>query len=247
MITINNLAKKLPDGRFLLKDINFSVEQGEFVAILGLSGTGKTILLRCLNGLTMPDGGEIIHRHGGETLDLTSCHYESVRDIRKRTGMIFQSFNLVNRKSVIENVLMGKLGKMPALGSFIGQFNEEDMEMASRALHRVGVLHLAHRRAGTLSGGEQQRVAIARAIMQEPHLLLADEPVANLDPVTADVVMGHLRSISLDDGISTLAVLHQPELARKYATRKIGVRDGVVIYDGDARISDSELDEIYGM
>ncbi|MGB9927222.1 MAG: phosphonate ABC transporter ATP-binding protein [Methanosarcina sp.] len=247
MLTVNNLAKKLPDGRYLLKDINFSVRKSEFVAILGLSGTGKTILLRCLNGLTMPDAGRVLHTHNEETLDIVYSNPKTIREIRKRTGMIFQNFNLVKRKSVIENVLMGKLGNMQTLGSILGKFTDEDLEMASRALYRVGVLNLAHRRAGTLSGGEQQRVAISRAIMQEPHLLLADEPVANLDPTTADSVMRYLRSISVEDGVSTLAVLHQPELARKYATRIIGVRGGVVVYDGDPKIPESSLKEIYGM
>jgi len=126
------------------------------------------------------------------------------------------------------------------------RFEDDDIEMAHRALNRVGISDLVDRRAGTLSGGEQQRVAIARSIVQDPCLLLADEPVANLDPTTAEVVMEHLRSISVDNGISALAVLHQPELARRYATRVLGVRDGVIVYDGDARLSDDDFETIYG-
>jgi len=246
MLTVTNLSKKLPDGKELLRDINFSVERGEFVAILGLSGTGKTILLRCLNGLTIPDGGEVIHKGDGSSLHITSSDTSSIREIRQQTGVIFQNFNLVKRRSVIENVMIGKLGRIGTFQSIFRKFTDEDLASGHRALQRVGISDLSHRRAGTLSGGEQQRVAIAKSIIQDPSLLLADEPVANLDPTAAESVMKHLRSISVDDGVSTLAVLHQPELARKYATRILGVRDGVINYDGDADISDNDLKMIYG-
>ncbi|MBC2698041.1 MAG: phosphonate ABC transporter ATP-binding protein [ANME-2 cluster archaeon] len=246
MLTVTHLSKKLPDGKQLLRDINFSVERSEFVAILGLSGTGKTILLRCLNGLTVPDGGEIILNGNGGPLYITSSYSSSIKKIRQQTGMIFQNFNLVKRRSVIENVLIGKLGRVGTFQSIFGKFTNADIASGHRALERVGISDLSHRRAGTLSGGEQQRVAIARSIIQDPNLLLADEPVANLDPTASEFVMEHLRSISVNDGVSTLAVLHQPELARKYATRILGVRDGVIVYDGDADISDYDFQAIYG-
>lgn len=246
MLTVTHLSKKLPDGKQLLRDINFSVERGEFVAILGLSGTGKTILLRCLNGLTVPDGGEVILKGNSGPLHITSSDSSRIREIRQHTGMIFQNFNLVKRRSVIENVLIGKLGRVSTFQSLFRKFTDADIASGHRALERVGISDLSHRRAGTLSGGEQQRVAIARSIIQDPDLLLADEPVANLDPTASEFVMEHLRSISVDDGVSTLAVLHQPELARKYATRILGVRDGVIVYDGGADISDNDFKAIYG-
>lgn len=246
MLTVDHLSKRLPGGKLLLRDINFSVGKGEFVAILGLSGTGKTILLRCINRLTTPDGGEIVLTDNGTQLNITQSDAGEIREVRRRIGMIFQSFNLVKRRSVIENVLIGKLGRVSMIQSLMRRFEDDDVEMAHRALDRVGISDLADRRAGTLSGGEQQRVAIARSIVQDPCLLLADEPVANLDPTTAEVVMEHLRSISVDNGISALAVLHQPELARKYATRVLGVRDGVIVYDGDTRLSDDDFETIYG-
>ncbi|MGP8329468.1 MAG: phosphonate ABC transporter ATP-binding protein [Methanosarcinaceae archaeon] len=246
MLTVTHLSKKLPDGKHLLRDINFSVERGEFVAILGLSGTGKTILLRCLNGLTVPDGGEVILNSNGDPLHITSSNRSRMREIRQQTGMIFQNFNLVKRRSVIENVLIGKLGKIGTFKSIFRKFSDADIESGHRALEKVGIQDLSHRRAGTLSGGEQQRVAIARSIIQDPTLLLADEPVANLDPTASEFVMEHLRSVSIDNNISTLAVLHQPELARKYATRILGVRDGIIVYDGSANISDNDFKTIYG-
>ncbi len=246
MLTVTHLSKKLPDGKQLLRDINFSVERGEFVAILGLSGTGKTILLRCLNGLTIPDGGEVILNSNGDPLRITGSNSSRMREIRQQTGMIFQNFNLVKRRSVIENVMIGKLGKIGTFQSIFRKFSNEDIESGHRALERVGISDLSHRRAGTLSGGEQQRVAIARSIIQDPALLLADEPVANLDPTASEFVMEHLRSISIDNNISTLAVLHQPELARKYATRILGVRDCIIVYDGSANISDNDFKTIYG-
>jgi len=246
MLTVDHLSKRLPNGKLLLRDINFSVGEGEFVAILGLSGTGKTILLRCINRLTTPDGGKIVLIDNGNLLNITQSDAGEIREVRRQIGMIFQSFNLVKRRSVIENVLIGKLGRIGTIRSLMRRFADEDVEMAHRALSRVGISDLADRRAGTLSGGEQQRVAIARSIVHDPCLLLADEPVANLDPTTAEVVMKHLRSISVDNGISALAVLHQPELARKYATRVLGVRDGVIVYDGDARLSDDDFETIYG-
>ncbi len=142
--------------------------------------------------------------------------------------------------------MIGKLGRVSTFQSLFRKFTDADIASGHRALERVGISDLSHRRAGTLSGGEQQRVAIARSIIQDPNLLLADEPVANLDPTASEFVMEHLRSISVDDGVSTLAVLHQPELARKYATRILGVRDGVIVYDGGADISDNDFKAIYG-
>ena len=246
MLTVEKLAKILPDGKPLLRDISFSVGRGELVAILGLSGVGKTVLLRCINRLTTPDSGEIILNGESEPFEITNCNIRELRAVRRRIGMIFQNFGLVNRLSVLENVLTGRLGYTDTLHNLFFGFSDEEADMALKALDRVGIADLAHRRSGTLSGGEMQRVAIARAIMQEPYLLLADEPIANLDPTTSERIMGILKEITVSQKIGTLAVLHQPEIARKYATRVIGIKNGVVCYDGKPNISEEDWATIYG-
>jgi len=245
MLKVENIARRLPDGKPLLKDITFTVEKGEVVAILGLSGVGKTVLLRCINRLTTPDKGNIVLNGDGNPFDITNCNNHELRTVRRRIGMVFQNFSLVNRLSVLKNVLTGRLGHTDSLHNLFFGFSAEDVDRALNALNRVGIADLAYRRAGTLSGGEMQRVAIARAIMQEPYLLLADEPIANLDPNTSERIMELLREITFSEGIGTLAVLHQPEIARKYATRVIGIKNGVVCYDGEPNISEEDWATIY--
>jgi phosphonate transport system ATP-binding protein len=243
MLTVKNIAKRLPDGRLLLKDVSFDIKKGEFVAMLGLSGVGKTVLLRCINGLTRPDDGEVVLNGDGNPKKINGSTGKKLRKIRRRIGMIFQSFNLVKRLSVIENVMTGRLGSIHPLRSLFYGFTDEEAEMALRALERVGIKRLAHRRAGTLSGGEMQRVAIARSLVQEPYLLLADEPIANLDPKTAEDVMDCLTQLTQDMAI--VGVFHQPEVTRHYCTRAIGIKDGGVVYDGDADLSEGALENIY--
>jgi len=246
MLTIGNLSKTLPDGKLLLKGISFNVAEGEFVGILGLSGVGKTILIRCLNRLTTPDAGEIIlHSNGHIHFDIGRSKARELREIRRNIAMIFQGFNLVGRLSVLENVLIGGLGRVGVFRSIAGSFNREETRLALAALSRVGIKDLSYRRAETLSGGEQQRAAIAKAIVQQSRVLLADEPVANLDPRTAVEVMNYLREITLEDNLCTLAVLHQPELARQFCTRVIAIRDGMMIYDDSAELTNEDISRIY--
>lgn len=245
MLTVKNISKRLPDGRLLLEDISFEVKKGEFVAVLGLSGVGKTVLLRCINGLTQPDSGEVVITDGnGHLYKMNRIKGKELRKIRQRIGVIFQSFNLVKRVSVLENVLMGKLGRIHPLRSLFYGFTDEEVDCALDALDKVGISDLAFQRVETLSGGELQRVALARAIMQEPLLLLADEPVASLDPKNARVVLDYLSSLTQDMAI--LGVFHQPELVSQYCTRVIGIRDRRIVYDGSPHLSPGDLEIIYG-
>lgn len=245
MLTIKNINKRLPDGRLLLEDISFEAKKGEFVAMLGLSGVGKTVLLRCINGLTRPDSGEVVLSDGNGSLHkMNRIKGKELRKIRRRIGVIFQSFNLVKRVSVLDNVMMGKLGRIHPLRSLFYGFTDEEADNALAALDKAGVGDLAFRRVETLSGGEMQRVALARAIIQEPLLLLADEPVANLDPKSAGALLDYLRPLTRDMAI--LGVFHQPELVSQYCTRVIGIRDRRIVYDGSPHLSSDNLETIYG-
>jgi phosphonate transport system ATP-binding protein len=244
MLSVKNVAKKLPDGRLLLKDISFEVKKGEFVGILGESGVGKTVLLRCINGLTTPDSGEVIINGGHYTQKINGKKGKDLREIQRHIGMIFQGSILVKRLSVLENVLTGRLGWISPIRSLVYGFTDDEVEVAMEALEKVGVRHLADRRAETLSGGEMQRVAIARALFQEPYLLLADEPVSNLDPKNTEMVLDYLQPLTRQMAI--VGVFHSPKLVSQYCTRAIGIKDGVVLYDGSPHISPSMLVEIYG-
>ncbi|HAP31603.1 MAG TPA: phosphonate ABC transporter ATP-binding protein [Firmicutes bacterium] len=244
LITVKGLSKKLPDGTLLLKDISFQVEKGEFVALFGESGVGKTVLLRCVNGLTAPDSGEVIINGDGEPQRVNGKRGKELRRIRRRIGMIFQGSNLVKRLSVLENVMTGRLGWISPARSLLYGFTDKEVERALEALAKVGVRHLAFRRAETLSGGEMQRVAIARAILQEPYLLLADEPVASLDPKNAEVVLDYLRPLT--EQMAIIGVFHHLDIVRKYCTRAIGIKDGVVAYDGKPDVPPHLLSAVYG-
>ena len=244
MMEAKNLSKTLPNGKLLLNGISFSVSEGDVVGVLGLSGVGKTVLIRCLNALTKPDSGSVVLGYDGG-LDITSCSGKRLKEARRSIAMIFQSFNLMDRLSVLDNVLIGRLGYKGTFGSLFGRFTAEERESALKALERLGVAELAQRRAETLSGGEQQRVAIARAIVQKPRVLLADEPVANLDPSTAETIMEYLERITMEDKLCTLVVLHQPYLMYKYCTKALAIRDGVVCYDGPPLLTGEELNAIY--
>jgi len=244
MLTLKNISKKLPDGRLLLKDISFHVQKGEFVGILGESGVGKTVLLRCINGLTRPDRGEVILDGDGIPQKINGKKGKELRTIRRKIGMIFQGSILVKRLTVLENVLTGGLGRISTVRSLVYGFTDKEVDQALRALDQVGIRSLAHRRAETLSGGEMQRVAIARAIFQEPHLLLADEPVSNLDPKNTEVVLDFLKPLTKQMAI--VGVFHAPKLVSKYCTRIIGIRDGLVVYDGSPELDDTALNLIYG-
>ena len=226
-----------------LDNVSFSVEKGEFLAIIGLSGSGKSTLLRCINRLVEPTEGEIIW----DDEDITNASQEELLNIRRRIGMVFQHFNLVNRSKVITNVLSGRLGYVNPALSLFNRFPKADMEMAMQQLERAGIADQANKRADELSGGQQQRVGIARALMQEPEIVLADEPVASLDPVLAHSIMQYLDDINKNDGVTVLCSLHFLDLVHRYADRAIALNHGKLMFDGPPEeIDDERFKEIYG-
>ncbi len=246
MLEIRNLTKIYDDGTLALDNVSFKVEEGEFLGIIGLSGSGKSTLLRCINRLIEPTEGEIIWN--GQ--DLTKLQGEELRNMRRKIGMVFQQFNLVKRSSVLTNVLSGRLGYTNPWMSVLGRFSKEDQEMANRVLERMGITDQANKRADELSGGQQQRVGVARALMQEPEMILADEPVASLDPVLAHSIMQHLEMLNQEDNMTILCSLHYLDLVQRYATSVIGLRDGEIAYRGSkdeiVAMTDQEFKDIYG-
>jgi phosphonate transport system ATP-binding protein len=246
MLEVQNLTKIYPDGTVALREVSFTVEPGEFLVIIGLSGSGKSTLLRCINRLIDPTEGTI--RWDGA--DITAAEPDELRRIRRQIGMIFQQFNLVRRASVLTNVLAGRLGYVNPLSSLAYSFPAADRELAWKALERVGLTEQAAKQARELSGGQQQRVGIARALMQTPRMILADEPVASLDPVLAHSILGYLEELNRQDGITVLCSLHYLDLVQRYATRVIGLREGRLVYRGTKedirRMTDAQFKEIYG-
>jgi phosphonate transport system ATP-binding protein len=243
VIEFSNASVTYRGGVRALKNLDLTIEDGEFVVVVGLSGAGKSTLLRAVNGLVPATEGSV-KVDGREVVGASA---KSLREIRSTVGMIFQTFNLVLRTSVLNNVLMGRLAKVPSWRSVLGLWPAEDREIAMQSLERVGIIEKAYVRASNLSGGQQQRVGIARALAQEPTILLADEPVASLDPVTSHIVMRDLQRINRDTGITTLINLHFIDLARAYGKRLIGLRDGELVFDGDISDVDEETFRgIYG-
>ena len=243
MLEIKNLSKKYEGGPLALDDVSFEVKQGEFLAIIGLSGSGKSTLLRCINRLIEPTAGDIIWND----LNITKASDDELRTIRRKIGMVFQHFNLVNRSSVLTNVLSGRLGYVNPAMSFFNKFPQSDVDNAYKELERVGISEKAHQRADELSGGQQQRVGIARAMMQNPAIILADEPVASLDPVLAHSIMQHLEKINKEEGVTILCSLHFLDLVHKYADRAIALNDGKMMFDGSpSEIDNEKFREIYG-
>lgn len=242
MLEIQNLFKVYPDGTRALDGVSLDVQPGEFVVIIGLSGSGKSTLLRCINRLIEPTSGRILW----DGHDITAAQPAELRRIRRSIGMIFQHFNLVKRSSVLTNVLSGRLGYVGTLRSAFGLWSGDDRARAQAALERVGIAGKADNRADELSGGQAQRVGIARALMQQPRLLLADEPVASLDPATSHTVLDHLRTLNAD-GVTVLCSLHFLSLAREYGSRIIALKDGRLMFDGHPRdIDEARFQEIYG-
>ena len=243
MIHLAGLRVVLPPAAVILDGVDLVVRAGEFLVVLGPSGAGKTTLLRAINRLVEPTAGSI--RVGGHAV--TGASASELRAARRRMGMIFQQFNLVRRLSVIDNVLAGRLGYVPALPSLVGAFPRADRELALQCLAQVGLAAMADRRADKLSGGEQQRVAIARALAQEPSVILADEPTASLDPALTGSIMDILRRINVERGLTLVVSQHQLETALAYATRIVGLRRGRVCFDGPPReVSPAVVDAIYG-
>ena len=242
MIEFKNVSKRYPNGVTALKNVNLTIEQGEFVGIIGLSGAGKSTLIRTINCMHPISEGELTVNG----TNVSQLKGQSLRRFRRKIGMIFQSFNLVTRASVISNVMNAFVPDIPFWRVLIGYYKQEEEIRALTALDRVGILEKAYTRVDQLSGGQQQRVALARTLAQNPEIILADEPVAALDPVTAKAVMEDFQAINRDDKISILLHIHHVELALEYCERIIGIRDGEVVYDGPSdQVTPEILDVIY--
>ena len=243
MIVFDHVSKTYPNGYQALKDINLTIDQGEFVAIIGLSGAGKSTLIRTINRMHDITEGKLTV----DDIDVMTLHGAALRKFRRHIGMIFQSFNLVTRTTVIKNVLTSRVPDLPFWRALLGAYPKEDKLAALEALDKVGILDKAFVRADQLSGGQQQRVALARTLAQDPKIILADEPVASLDPVTAKQVMDDFQRINEEMKITVLINIHHVDLALQYATRVVGIRAGEVVYDGPASaVTDEVLATVYG-
>jgi phosphonate transport system ATP-binding protein len=243
MLQVENLTKVYDDGTIALRDVSFEVAEGQFLAIIGLSGSGKSTLLRCINRLIDPTEGRILWK--GE--DITAASEEEMRRIRRRIGMVFQNFNLVHRSRVITNVLAGRLGYTSPALALANRFSKSDRERAMAQLARFGLEGKDQNRTEDLSGGQQQRVGIARAMMQDPEMILADEPVASLDPVLAHSIMQYLEDINRSDGVTVLCSLHFLDLVHRYGQRVIALNEGRLVFEGlPSEIDDAMFKDIYG-
>lgn len=243
MIRFEKASVTYPGGVHALRELDLTIEDGEFVVVVGLSGAGKSTMIRAVNGLVTLTGGQLeVGQHR-----LPGLERRALRALRAEVGMIFQGFNLVKRTTVLNNVLMGRLHHSPTWRTLLGRYRPADIELAMQALERVEIVEKAYIRASNLSGGQQQRVGIARALAQEPSILLADEPVASLDPPTSHAVMRDLKRINRELEITTIVNLHFLDLARAYADRIIGLRDGQLVFDGSSEDADEQaFEDIYG-
>lgn len=242
MIKFENVQKTYPNGYTALKDVNLEIEQGEFVAIIGLSGAGKSTLIHCINRMHDIDEGRLLVND----VNVNDLKGKEIREFRKKIGMIFQSFNLVTRATVLKNVMISSVPDMPLWRRILGVFPKETKVVGLESLDNVGILDKAFTRVDQLSGGQQQRVALARTLARQPDIILADEPVASLDPVTAKIVMDDFKRINQEMNISILINIHHVDLALEYADRVIGIRKGQIVYDGAAsEVTQDVLDTIY--
>ncbi|MBO0466477.1 phosphonate ABC transporter ATP-binding protein [Enterococcus plantarum] len=243
MIQFENVTKTYNNGVKGLKNINLTINDGEFVSVIGLSGAGKSTLLRSINRLNEITEGNIII----DAASITKANKRDLRRIRRNIGMIFQHFNLVKKSSVQKNVISGRLGYYSTLKSIFGIFSKEDYALVNDALGRVGLADKLHSRSDELSGGQQQRVSIARTLVQQASIILADEPVASLDPITTQKIMKDLKKINQELNHTVVINLHSVDLAREFSSRIIGLRDGEVVFDGTAaEATDEVLTSIYG-
>ncbi|HUH96608.1 MAG TPA: phosphonate ABC transporter ATP-binding protein [Anaerolineales bacterium] len=243
MLRVENLTKVYPNGTRALKNVSFEVKDGEFLAVIGLSGSGKSTLLRCINRLIEPTSGKVYW----DERDVTAASAAEMRTIRRQIGMVFQQFNLVRRSSVMTNVLTGRLGYANTISSSLHLFSAADRRKAFVSLEQVGLEDKADVRADSLSGGQQQRVGIARALMQDPKLILADEPVASLDPVLAHSILKYLEQLNKAQGITVLCSLHFLDLVHRYASSAIALKDGELVFQGKPiEIDDARFKAIYG-
>ncbi len=243
MIEFKNSSLIYPNGTVGLKNINIKINEGEFVVIVGLSGAGKSTFIRSINRLVTPTNGELLVE--GE--DILKHNGKSLRKLRTKIGMIFQNYNLVKRSTVMKNVIAGRLGHTGTWKSILNLYSKQDLALAYESLKRVNIEEKLYSRADELSGGQQQRVSIARVLTQQPKIILADEPVASLDPPTSHQVMKYLKKINREDKITTIVNLHFIDMAMEYADRIIGMRAGEVVFDGPAsEVTESTFEEIYG-
>ena len=242
MIEFKDVSKTYPNGTKGLQHVNLKIEQGEFVAIIGLSGAGKSTLIRTINRMIDITEGQLVV----DGTDVSTLKGKDLRRFRRKIGMIFQSFNLISRSSVINNVLTANVPDMPWYKVLFGIYSKDQKMKALEALDKVNILDKAYNRCDELSGGQMQRVALARTLNQNPTIILADEPVASLDPIMADMVMSDFARINRDMNISILLNIHHVDLALKYATRVIGVRAGKIVFDGPAsEVTSDVLDQVY--
>ncbi|QUG40102.1 phosphonate ABC transporter ATP-binding protein [Psychrobacillus sp. INOP01] len=243
LLKVEKLGKSYNGETKVLNDVSFGVEAGEFVSIIGPSGAGKSTLLRCMNRMVEIDEGKVIF----DGNDVGSLNKKELRKMRTNIGMIFQHYNLVPRLSVIENVLHGRFGYKTTVQGILGKYTEDEKEQAFYLLKKLGIEEHAYKRCDQLSGGQQQRVGIARALIQEPKIVLCDEPIASLDPNASKVIMDYLKSITMELNITCIVNLHQVEIARSYSDRIIGLSKGGVVFDGPSfRLSTDSTDLIYG-
>ncbi|MCL1899708.1 MAG: phosphonate ABC transporter ATP-binding protein [Promicromonosporaceae bacterium] len=240
VLAVDNVSKRYPNGVQALKGVSFSVAQGEFVVVIGPSGSGKSTLLRSLNKLVEVSDGRI--EIDGECISATSGR--ALQRLRRKVAMVFQHYNLVGRLSVLQNVLHGRLGYMNWLSGALGRYSEADKVAAIDLLHELDLGEFVYNRAGELSGGQKQRVGIARAVMQQPKVMLCDEPIASLDPSSAKVIMDMIRTMSEGRDITCVVNLHQIDVALKYATRIIGLHAGELVFDGPPSQLDAETIEL---
>ncbi|OIJ21285.1 phosphonate ABC transporter ATP-binding protein [Anaerobacillus alkalidiazotrophicus] len=242
VLQTNSLGMTFPDGTRALNNINLTIRKGELVSIIGPSGAGKSTFMRSINLLNKPTEGTIMFE--GE--EVSKAKGKKLRLIRRQIGMVFQHFNLIKRSPTYQNVLHGRLGYMSSFKGGLGRFSEEDTRQALNILRRVGLEEQAFKRADELSGGQQQRVGIARAIAQSPSLLLADEPIASLDPSSSENVMNYLKTVCEEDGLTSIVNLHQVDFAKKFANRIIGIKAGEVIFDGSPKeLTDGIINYLY--
>lgn len=241
LLRITNLKKNYGETQ-ALKGVSTSFYPGEFVVIIGPSGAGKSTFIRCINRMIDPSEGSIVF--DGKSIE--KVRGKELRHVQSNIGMIFQHYNLVNRTNVIKNVLHGRLGQMSFIQSLLGRFSQEDRQEAVALLQQVGLVEQIYKRADALSGGQMQRVGICRAIVQHPKLLLADEPIASLDPNSANIVMDTLYEMTRERGLTCIVNLHQVDFAKKYATRIIGIKDGSIVYDDvPEKLSEEVIADIY--
>lgn len=243
MINFKDVSKTYPNGKKALSDINLTINEGEFIAIIGLSGAGKSTILRTINRMHEISEGTI-EMNG---VDISEHKGKKLRQFRSQIGMVFQSFNLVNRTTALNNVLTSKAAKMSTIATLFGKYSHKDKLNALECLDKVGLFDYAYTRVDQLSGGQRQRVALARTLAQKPKIILADEPVASLDPVTAKDVMDDFKKINEEFGITIFANMHHVDVALEYATRVIGIKDGKIVFDGKPQlVNDEVLEQIYG-